>query len=271
MKSGYQIVVCGGVVPDPLQILEPIATPNGPMLRNESLLPAVLDPWASHALYEAGHLAQHYPGSRVILVSLSPKQRLQQVMMTIAQKLPFELVPIDGSASGFTDPYETACVLADAIKEIAGLDRERLLVFGGWESASRGAGVTLQYVAERLGIADVFLGVDELHVGADGSMEVVERMEGGRQRLSRCASPPVVLGWATGKLPEPRNNPQIGMQNMRGIIPGLQRAKQVRVGAEGVTFASVSQPKQVRQTRIVRNASPDEIAREIVEWIRRQP
>ncbi|MGC8991008.1 MAG: electron transfer flavoprotein subunit beta, partial [Verrucomicrobiia bacterium] len=96
----------------------------------------------------------------------------------------------------------------------------------------------------------------------------VERIEGGRQQTSRCSGPPVVVGWATGKLPEPRNNPQIGMQNMRAIIPVLQRAKQVKIGAEGVSFVSVALPKQLRQTRIVRDATPEAIAREIVEWIK---
>jgi len=35
------IVVCAGIVPDPLQTLEPVTGPNGPGLKNEMLLPAV--------------------------------------------------------------------------------------------------------------------------------------------------------------------------------------------------------------------------------------
>ena len=70
MNTGYQIVVCGSVVPDPLQTLEPVA---GPALKNEMMLPAVLDPWAWHALVEAAHLAKNQPGSKVWLVSLAPK------------------------------------------------------------------------------------------------------------------------------------------------------------------------------------------------------
>jgi len=268
MSVAYQMVVCGGVVPDPLQTLEPVVGPAGPALRNELVLPGWLDPWASHALYEAAHLARQNPGSKVTLVSLSSKARLQQVMMTVAQKVQFELVPIDGSASGFTDPAETAAALADAIQALPGLVRERLLVFGGWESASRGAGVTLQYLAERLGIPDVFLGVDVIRVESDGAFEVLERAERGRHQVSRCAGPPAVLGWATGTLPEPKNNPQVGMQNMRNILPALQRAKPVKVGADGVSFASVTLPKQLRRTRVVKDATADEIAREIVAWIR---
>jgi len=268
MSHTYQIVVCGSIVPDPLQTLEPVTGPSAPALKNEMMLPAVLDPWAGHALYEAANLARQFPGSKVTLVSLGPKAKLQQVMMTVGQKVPFEFVGLDGSASGFTDPAETAAALAEAINALPGLDKSRLLVFGGWESASRGAGATMQMVAERLGFCDVFLGVDELKVGPDGSLEVFERIEGGRHQISRCAGPPAVLGWATGSLPEPKNNPQIGMANMRGVMPALQKARPVKVGADGVAFATVALPKQQRQTRIVKDASTEDIAREIVAWIK---
>ena len=30
MSQTYHIVVCGGIVPDPLQTLEPVAAPTGP-------------------------------------------------------------------------------------------------------------------------------------------------------------------------------------------------------------------------------------------------
>jgi len=262
------IVVCGSVVPDPLQTLEPVAGPHGPVLRNEAMLPHVLDPWAAHALYEAAHLARQVPGSRVCLASVAPKAKLQQVMMTLAQKVPFELVAIEGTSGGFTDAAEVSAALADAIAAIPGLDRTRLLVFGGWESASRAAGATLQIVGERLGISDQFQGVDRLDVTENGELRVLERIEGGRHQVSVCAGPPAVLGWATGHLPEPPNNPQVGMTNMRTIMPALQRAKAAPVASQGLSFSSVSLPKQVRETRVVKDLTPDEIAREIVDWIK---
>lgn len=268
MSNGYQIVVCGSIVPDPLQTLEPVSSPSGPSLKNEMMLPAVLDPWASHALYEAANLAKNVPGSKVWLVSLGPKAKLQQVMMTVAQKVPFELIALDGSASGFTDASETAAALAEAIQAIPGLDKSRLLLFGGWESASRGAGTTVQMVGERLGILDQFQGVDELKVNPDNSLEIVERVDGGKHQISRCSGPPAVLGWATGNLPEPKNSPQVGMVNMRTVMPALQKAKPAKLMGEGLTFTSVALPKQVRVTRIVNDQSADEIARELVAWIK---
>jgi len=269
MSIAYQIVVCAGIVPDPLQTLEPVNSPTGPALKNEMMLPAVLDPWASHALYEAANLAKNAPGSKVRLVSLGPKAKLQQVMMTVAQKVPFELVALDGPASGFTEAAEIAVALAEAIAAIPGLDKSKLLVFGGWESASRGAGATMQMVGERLGITDQFQGVDELKVGADGSLEILERIEGGKHQISKFAGPPALLGWATGNLPEPKNNPQVGMVNMRTVMPALQKAKPVKLAGEGLAFTSVTLPKQLRETQVVKDKSPDDIAKQIVEWIKK--
>ena len=250
-----------------MQTLEPVTGPGGPALKNEMMLPAVLDPWAGHALFEAAHLARQQAGSKVWLVSLGPKAKLQQVMMTAAQKVPFELVAIDGPASGFTDSFETAAALADAIAGIAGLDLSRLLLFGGWESASRGAGSTLQIVGEKLGITEQFLGVDQLTLRPDGSMEILERMAGGKHQVSVCAAPPAVLGWATGHLPVPANNPQVGMANMRLAMPALQRAKAAPIKSAGLCFQSVTLPRQQRETRIVKDMPAEEIAREIVAWI----
>ena len=125
----------------------------------------------------------------------------------------------------------------------------------------------MQMVAERLGITEQFQGVDQIAVRDDGSFEVLERVEGGRHQVSVCTAPPALLGWATGNLPEPRNNPQVGMANMRTVMPALQRAKAAPVANAGLAFASVTLPKQQRQTRIVKDMPAEEIAREIVAWM----
>ncbi len=267
MTDGFHIVVCASLVPDPIQTLEPALGGAQPALKNEAMLPSVLDPWAACALYEAANLAAATPGSKVWMVSLGPKAKLQQLMMQVAQKVPFELVAIDGSASGFTDSFEVAAALAAAIEGIDGLDRSRLLLFGGCASASRDAGVTIQMVGERLGIRDQFLAVDKLEADG-GSIRVLERVEGGRYLASVCDGPPLVAAWATGSLPEPPNSPQVGMQNMRTIMPALAQAKPAALGGDGTTYASVEVPQQRRETRVVKDSSADEIAQEIVEWIK---
>ena len=272
MSQDLHIVVCAGIVPDPLQTLEPVMGPKGPGLRNEMILPAVLDPWAASALYEAANLVAKNPGSyqcpsKVWLVSLGPKAKLQQVMMTIAQRASFELIAVDATVGGFADAHATASVLADAIAAIPGLDRTKMLLFGGWESAARGAGVTMQIVGEWLGITDQFMGVDQIDMRDDGSFEVLERVEGGKHQVSVCAGAPAVLGWATGNLPEPRNNPQIGMANMRKVMPALQQAKPATPGDNGLQYVSASLPSQQRQTRVVKDMAPETIAQELVEWM----
>ena len=269
MANALHIVVCAGIVPDPLQTLEPTTGPAGPALKNEMVLPAVLDPWASCALYEAARLAAGTPGSKVWLVSLGPKAKLQQVMMTVGQKAAFELVPIDGPIGGFGDyAHSTAWPRWPMPLPLSpGSIAERLLLFGGWESATRGAGITLQLAGERLGITDQFQGVDQITLRDDGSFEVLERVEGGKHQVSICAGAPAVLGWATGNLPEPRNNPQTGMQNMRTMMPALQKAKAATLASNGLRYVSVNLPRQQRETRVEKNMSPDEIASELVEWI----
>lgn len=264
----FHIVVCGSVVPDPLQTLQPAKGPQGWGLKNEMMLPAVLDPWAEHSLYEAANLVKNNPGSRLWLVSLGPKAKLQQVMMNIAQKVAFDFAAMDGPAGGFVEPRETAEALAKAINGLEGLDKGRLVLFGGWQSASRGAGATMQILGEMLGIHDQFQGVDQFEVAGDGSITIHERAEGGSYLVTKVVGPPLVCGWATGNLPEPPNNPQIGMKNMQKVMPALQKAQPAPLGAKGVDYASVELPSTRRETRIVKDVPAEEIAKEIVDWIR---
>ncbi len=95
----------------------------------------------------------------------------------------------------------------------------------------------------------------------EGSFEVLERVEGGKHQVSVCAGAPAVLGWATGNLAEPRNNPQVGMANMRTIMPALQKAKAAALDGNSLKYVSVSLPKQQRTTRVEKNMTADEIAR----------
>jgi len=56
-----------------------------------------------------------------------------------------------------------------------------------------------------------------------------------------------VLGWATGNLAEPRNNPQIGMANVRGLMPALTKS-QVRNPRPQRPALSLSQPARQQRT-----------------------
>ena len=52
-------------------------------------------------------------------------------------------------------------------------------------------------------------------------------------------------------------------------MPALQKAAPAPVGTGGVEFAAVQVPKAQRETRVVKDLGPDEIARELVEWIKK--
>jgi electron transfer flavoprotein beta subunit len=265
MAKPLNIVVCGSLVPDPLQTLEPVQTPQGPGLKNEQMLPSVLDPWAACALYEAAALAKMRPGSKVTLVALGPKAKLQQLMMTVAQKVPLELIAVNAPAGGFTDAKDTA---AELVKVIKAMPVAPDFVFGGCASASRDAGVTLHFVAEALGITEFFNAVDELKIADDDSFSVKERIEGGKYLASTCSGLPAAIGWATGSLPEPPNNPQTGMMNMRGIMPALMKAPVANVGTGGIAWQKAEVPASKRETVVKKDMSVEDIAKEIVEWVK---
>ena len=265
MAKPLSIVVCGSLVPDPLQTLEPVQTPQGPGLKNEQMLPSVLDPWAACALYEAANLAKQRAGSKVYLVALGPKAKLQQLMMTVAQKVPLELAAVNAPAGGFTDAKDTAAELAKAIKAMPTVPD---FMFGGCASASRDAGVTLQFVAEALGITECFMAVDELKLADDDTFSVLERIEGGQYLSSTCSGFPAAIGWATGSLPEPPNNPQVGMMNMRAVMPALMKAPVANVGVGGIAYEKTEVPSAKRDTVVKKDMAVDDIAKEIVDWIR---
>ena len=130
--------------------------------------------------------------------------------------------------------------------------------------------MTLQLVGEELGISEQFQGVDAITPQDDGSFEVLERVEGARHQVSVCSGAPAVLGWATGNLGEARNDPQVGMTNMRAIMPALQRATAASIVPDGLHYTSVATPEQQRATQIVKDKPTDEIAREIVQWITKE-
>jgi len=51
------------------------------------------------------------------------------------------------------------------------------------------------------------------------------------------------------------------------VMPALQKAAASPVTTGGVDFVSVQVPKVQRETRIVKDMSPDDVAKEIVSWI----
>ena len=72
-------------------------------------------------------------------------------------------------------------------------------------------------------------------------------------------------GGAVGMPAERSENFTVVLRRL-GEILGRERGKLFAVVA--LTFASVTLPKQLRETKIVKDATPDDIANEIVAWIK---
>ena len=266
----WQIVVCGSLAPDPLQNLTPQLNPPG--LAHEALLPMILDPFAAHALYEAANLAKTAGnGSKVYLVSLGPKAKLQQLMMNVAQKVPFELVAVNCAASLLAEPNLVAAELAKAIKNIPDFDLNKLILFGGQASATRDAGIVLPLVAQHLGISEQFFKVDfcqakDATPGAE-VFTIKERLAKGAYQVAEVKGLPFACTWATGNLPTPPNNPQIGMQNMRQIMPALMKALPVSLDAAS-PIQDLVLPTTKRQAKVVQDMPLETMAEEIATWLK---
>ena len=82
-----------------------------------------------------------------------------------------------------------------------------------------------------------------------------------------CDGPPALLGWATGNLPEPPNNPQVGMANMRTLMPSLQKARPAALTSKDIGWKSAALPKVMRETRIVKDVPAEKIAEELYAWV----
>jgi electron transfer flavoprotein beta subunit len=269
LSQTYHIVLCGGLVPDPLQTLEPVMLAGKPGLKNELMLPQVLDPFVNHGLNEAAKLMENTTNSKLWLVMISPKAKIQQAMMALAQKTSFTLVAVDGPLSGFSDSHEAAAALFEAISGITDLDRGKLLLFGGWSSANRASGTTLQLLGEKLGIHEQFHGVDKLTPSADGSFTILERVEAGQHLESSCTGTPVAIGWATGDLADLPNNPKVGMMNMPKIMPAIGKAKAAPLASADLSYLEATLPAEKRQTRVVNDMTAAAIAAELKEWIKK--
>jgi electron transfer flavoprotein beta subunit len=55
---------------------------------------------------------------------------------------------------------------------------------------------------------------------------------------------------------------------MRVLMPALQKAKPAQIASGGLQYHSVSLPKVQRETRVVKDAPAEQIARELLDWIR---
>ena len=58
------------------------------------------------------------------------------------------------------------------------------------------------------------------------------------------------------------------MMNMRGVMPALMKAPVANVGVGGIVYEKAEVPSAKRETVVKKDMATDDIAREIVEWIK---
>jgi len=51
-------------------------------------------------------------------------------------------------------------------------------------------------------------------------------------------------------------------------MPALQKATPAPLAGEGLAYKTVEIPQQIRETRVVKDMPAEDIAKEIVEWIK---
>ena len=81
--------------------------PNGPGSKTKWCCPRCSTPGPRARFTKPRHSPPKIPAASSGSSALGPKAKLQQVMMTVAQKVAFELVPVDGPIGGFPDAHAT--------------------------------------------------------------------------------------------------------------------------------------------------------------------
>ena len=164
--------------------------------------------------------------------------------------------------------FETAAALADAIAAIPGLHVSRLLLFGGWESASRG----LRFHAPDRRRKTRYHRSNSW--GSTNStsfpMAAWKFWSAWPAANTRCQSVRLLPQCSAGPpvtSPCPAIIRKSGWRTCDWRCRRCNAPKAAGVKSTGLCFQGVTLPKQQRETRIVKDMPPAEIAREIVTWI----
>jgi hypothetical protein len=107
MSTAYQIVVCAGIVPDPLQTLEPVTSPTGPALKNEMRLLAVLDQWGGIMRVQLRPAAMGQSGAPYSLRFIyAAARRAIEPLLGVEDQLDADQAEYFEALSSFTKAYD---------------------------------------------------------------------------------------------------------------------------------------------------------------------
>jgi len=119
--------------------------------------------------------AAYTPGDARLAVA-GPKAKLQAVMMTVAQKVPLSWWRSMDRLPVFTRSSRRRRRWRRPSRPFR-VGSRALLVFGGWDRIARRGLDAPDGGRSDLEIAEQFQGVDQVTVGEDGSLEILERIE----------------------------------------------------------------------------------------------
>ncbi len=260
------IIVCMKQVPDTEAKIKP--TPEGDGIVEEGIK-WVMNPYDEYAVEEALRLKEKFKGeSTVTIVSIGPKRALEAIRTALAMGAD-KSIHIDDPALTGSDSYNTAKVLAAALKDIP----YDIILFGK-QAVDDDCAQVPQGLAEFLDIPQAMV-VEKLEVADDGKKATAyRRIEGGAKEVLEISLPAIIA--AEKGLNEPRY----------ASLPGIMKAKSKEVknldlaalglsagevGAEGakVKILKYSLPPEKQPGKKI-EGEPEETAKELVKLLREE-
>jgi len=205
------------------------------------MLPAVLDPWAAHALVRGSPPGQTAPGSKGLAGRPRPRQAPagdDEPWLRRSRSSWWRwTAPAAASRSRRTWPPPSPTRFSHPRPGSGPASSSS----GGWDRPR----APREHVAagrRSAGLLDQFQGVDQLSIDADGAFQILERVEGGKHQISTCVRAARRPG------PGPRGVSRTAQQSAGRHAPTcgpscrLSSGQGREVGAEGVTFSRVALP-----------------------------
>lgn len=230
-----KIIVCVKQVPDTTEVrIDPV---THTMIR--AGVPSILNPEDANALEEALRIKDADPETKVIALTMGPKQATAMLRECLAMGAD-EAVLLSDRAFAGADTWATSNALASAVRSLGGAD----IVFVGRQAIDGDTAQVGPEIAERLGIPQVTY-VRRLTI--DGEKLTVERQLESGYEVIRVNTP--VLLSAVKELNTPR------YLSILGICEAYEKEIEVR-SIEDLDITPADTGLKASPTKVVRSFSP---------------
>jgi len=248
------IVVCIKQVPDSAA---KVTAEGGQVTWGDA--PLVMNPWDEYAV-EAALLLQEASGGDVTAISVGGERAKEALKTALAMGCNQAILISDAALEG-GDSRTIACVLAEAIQKVGGVD----VAFFGKQAIDGDMGVTHAQTARFLGWPMISM-ASSIQAAGNG-LRIERTIEEGKQ-IVETALPAVIS--ASKDIGEPRYPSFMGIRKAsRANIPTWTLAELgVTAPSARVQWPEVaSPPAREVKTEIITGSSPQEIAEKLVEKI----